>query len=119
VIERINGALSLPLGERRQPETLLNVISGTLSAPAKNLVSWVAACPGEEESAGVNRSKRSPKGNRQMRRILNQAANAAVKHIRDRLWWFRAASRTQQSDRSHCASPLSLDLDPFAQRRSL
>ena len=47
---------------------------------AKNLVSWVGACPGEEESAGVNRSKRSPKGNRQMRRILNQAANAAVKH---------------------------------------
>jgi hypothetical protein len=28
----------------------------------------------------VNHSKRSPKGNRQMRRILNQAANAAVKH---------------------------------------
>jgi hypothetical protein len=28
----------------------------------------------------VNRSKRSPKGNRQMRRILHQAANAAVKH---------------------------------------
>ena len=47
---------------------------------AKNLVSWVGACPGDEESAGVNRSKRSPKGNRQMRRILNQAANAAVKH---------------------------------------
>src|SRR5262250_2978209 len=49
-------------------------------AAAKNLVWWVGACPGEEESAGVNRSKRSPKGNRQMRRILNQAANAAVKH---------------------------------------
>ena len=47
---------------------------------AKNLVSWVGACPGEEESDRVNRSKRSPKGNRQMRRILNQAANAAVKH---------------------------------------
>ena len=47
---------------------------------AKNLVSWVGACPGEEESAGVNRSKRSPKGNRQMRRILNHAAHAAVKH---------------------------------------
>src|SRR5215470_5967339 len=46
---------------------------------AKNLVSWVGACPGDEESAGVNHSKRSPKGNRQMRRILNQAANAAVK----------------------------------------
>src|SRR5499425_179104 len=49
-------------------------------AAAKNLVWWVGACPGEEESAGVNRSKRSPKGNRQMRRILYQAANAAVKH---------------------------------------
>ena len=38
------------------------------------------ACPGEEQSAGVNHSRRSPKGNPQMRRILNQAANAAVKH---------------------------------------
>ncbi|HET7442603.1 MAG TPA: IS110 family transposase [Terriglobales bacterium] len=46
---------------------------------AKNLVSRMGACPGDEESAGVNYSKRSPKGNRQMRRILNQAANAAVK----------------------------------------
>ena len=49
-------------------------------ASAKNLVSWVGACPGDEESAGVNRNQRSPKGNRQMRRILNQAANAAVKN---------------------------------------
>ena len=47
---------------------------------AKNLVSWVRACPGDDETAGVNRSKRSPKGNRQMRRILYEAANAAVKH---------------------------------------
>jgi transposase len=37
---------------------------------AKNLSSWVGAGPGEEESTGVNRSRRSPKGNRQMRRIL-------------------------------------------------
>ena len=49
-------------------------------AKAKNLVSWVGACPGEDETAGVNRSKRSPKGNRHMRRILNQCANAAVRH---------------------------------------
>jgi transposase len=45
----------------------------------KHLSSWVGACPGDEESAGVNYSHRSPKGNRQMRRLLNQAANAAVK----------------------------------------
>jgi transposase len=45
----------------------------------KSLSSWVGACPGDEESAGVNYSHRSPKGNRQMRRLLNQAANAAAK----------------------------------------
>jgi len=45
----------------------------------KQLASWMGACPGEEESAGVNYSHRSPKGNRQMRRLLNQTANAAVK----------------------------------------
>ena len=39
----------------------------------------MGACPGENESAEVNYSHRSPKGNRQMRRLLNQAANAAVK----------------------------------------
>jgi transposase len=46
---------------------------------AKQLSSWVGVCPGDEESAGVNYSHRSPKGNRQMRRILNQTANAATK----------------------------------------
>ena len=46
---------------------------------AGQLASWVGCCPGREESAAVSRSDRSPKGNRQMRRILNQAANAAVK----------------------------------------
>lgn len=48
-------------------------------ATAKRLASWVGACPGDDESAGVNHSHRSPNGNRQMRRLLNQAANAAVK----------------------------------------
>ena len=45
----------------------------------KHLASWVGVCPGQEESAGVSTSNRSPKGNRFMRRLLNQAANAAVK----------------------------------------
>jgi transposase len=46
---------------------------------AKQLSSWMGACPGDEESAGVNYSHRSPKGNRHMRRILNQTANAAAR----------------------------------------
>jgi transposase len=45
----------------------------------KALSSWVGVCPGNEESAGESQSTRSPKGNRQMRRLLNQAAHAAVK----------------------------------------
>jgi transposase len=53
--------------------------AATFASP-KNLSSWVGACPGDEESAGMNKSTRCPGGNRHMRRILNQAANAAVKH---------------------------------------
>jgi transposase len=45
----------------------------------KHLASWVGVCPGEQESAGISESNRSPKGNRNMRRLLNQCANAAVK----------------------------------------
>jgi transposase len=48
-------------------------------ASAAQMASWVGVCPGRQESAGESSSDRSPKGNRAMRRILNQAANAAVK----------------------------------------
>jgi transposase len=53
--------------------------AATTFPSAKELSSWVGACPGDDESAGVNYSHRSPKGNRHMRRVLNQCANAAVK----------------------------------------
>ena len=46
---------------------------------AEQLSSWVGTCPGREESAEVSKNNRSPKGNRMMRRVLNQVANAAVK----------------------------------------
>lgn len=45
---------------------------------AAQLASWIGVCPGREESAGVSKSDRSPKGNRSMRRLLAQCANAAV-----------------------------------------
>jgi transposase len=48
-------------------------------ASEKHLASWIGVCPGQEESAGISRSNRSPQGNRFLRRLLNQAANAAVK----------------------------------------
>ena len=46
---------------------------------AAELTSWVGTCPGQEESAEQNRSSRSAKGNKYLRRVLNQAAHAAVK----------------------------------------
>jgi transposase len=46
---------------------------------AAELASWVGVCPGREESAEVSKSNRTPKGNRAMRRVLNQAANASLK----------------------------------------
>jgi len=46
---------------------------------AAELTSWVGTCPGKDESAEVNHSSRSAKGNKYLRRTLNQAAHAAVK----------------------------------------
>jgi transposase len=42
------------------------------------LTSWVGTCPGKDESAEQNHSSRSAKGNKYLRRVLNQAAQAAV-----------------------------------------
>lgn len=56
----------------------VGVTAATFPSP-KCLASWVGICPGSKESAGVNQSSRSPKGNVQMRRILTQAAQGAVR----------------------------------------
>ena len=39
----------------------------------------VGTCPGKDESAEENHSSRSAKGNKYLRRVLNQAAHAAVR----------------------------------------
>ena len=41
---------------------------------AEQMASWIGVCPGREESAAESKSNRSPKGNRTMRRVLNQVA---------------------------------------------
>ena len=46
---------------------------------AAQLASWVGVCPGREQSAEVSKSNRTPKGNRALRRILSQSANAAIR----------------------------------------
>jgi len=54
-------------------------VQASTFASAAHLASWVGTCPGKEESAEKNKSSRSAKGNRYLRRILNQVAHAAVK----------------------------------------
>jgi transposase len=46
---------------------------------AAHLTSWVGTCPGQDESAEQNHSSRSAKGNKYARRLLTEAAQAAVK----------------------------------------
>ncbi len=68
------------LGVDSAQQIIAEVGSTAATFPSeKCLSSWVGACPGDDESAGVNYSHRSPKGNRHMRRLLNQAANAAAR----------------------------------------
>jgi len=64
--------------QRRQIIAEVGPTSATFPSE-KCLSSWVGACPGDDESAGVNYSHRSPKGNRSHARLLNQAANAAAR----------------------------------------
>ncbi len=53
--------------------------SAELSLNAAKNTSWVGTCPGNQESAEENSSSRSAKGNKYMRRVLNQAAHAAAR----------------------------------------
>jgi transposase len=46
---------------------------------ARQFSSWVGVCPGSNISAEQNHSSRSAKGNRFLRKILTQAAQAAVR----------------------------------------
>src|SRR5262245_11801837 len=78
VVERLAAVPGLGVDSAQQIIAEVGPAAATF-ANANRLASWVGVCPGHDESAGVNHSRRSPNGNRQMRRLLNQAANAAVK----------------------------------------
>jgi transposase len=77
-VQRLAAVPGLGVDSAQQIIAEVGPAAATFPSP-KRLASWVGACPGNDESAGVNYSRRSPQGNRQMRRLLNQAANAAVK----------------------------------------
>jgi len=78
VVARLALAPGLGVDSAQQIIAEVGVDAGTFPA-AGHLSAWVGTCPGRDESAEANHSSRSAKGNKYLRRILNQAAHAAVK----------------------------------------
>lgn len=77
-VQRLAEVPGLGVDSAHQIIAEVGVTAGVFPS-AKWLASWVGTCPGEEQSAQVVKSTRSPKGNRNLRRLLNQGAHAAVK----------------------------------------
>jgi transposase len=78
-VERLAEVPGLGVDSAQQIIAEVGLTAATFPSAAQ-LSSWAGACPGDKESAGVSFSHRSPKGNRYLRRILNQAANASVRY---------------------------------------
>jgi len=77
-VVRLALAPGLGVDSAQQIIAEVGVEAGTFPT-AGHLSAWVGTCPGRDESAEENYSSRSAKGNKYLRRILNQAAHAAVK----------------------------------------
>lgn len=62
----------------RVAETIISEIGINMDAfpTEKHLASWVALCPGNNESAGKHKSGKTRKGNAYLKRVLTEAANA-------------------------------------------
>ncbi len=78
VVMRLAEVPGLGVDSAQQIIAEIGAQAGTFPSAAE-LTSWVGTCPGKDESAEQNHSSRSAKGNKYLRRVLNQAAHAAVK----------------------------------------
>jgi transposase len=78
ILQRLAHVPGVQLGAAQ--ELLAEVGPAAASFPsAAQFASWVGVCPGQQESAGVSYSSRSPNGNRYLRRLLCQVGWAALR----------------------------------------
>jgi transposase len=73
-----SGSRKCPLGVDSAQQIIAELAQAAIFCSAAALTSWVGTCRGKEESAEQGHSSRSAKGNKYLRRVLNQAAHAAV-----------------------------------------
>lgn len=79
--ETLERLMTIDLIQRRSAENLLAEIGPDMTPfPSDDqLVSWSGLCPGSNESAGKNRSGKTPKGNQWLRRVLLEPAWGAAR----------------------------------------
>ncbi|HMF60864.1 MAG TPA: transposase, partial [Vicinamibacterales bacterium] len=121
-VQRLAEVPGLGVDSAQQIIAEVGATAATFPSP-KHLASWMGACPGNEESAGVNYSHRCPKGNRQMRRVLNQAAKCRGESqgydLRRRVSPARPPARPCPGHRRDHPPPVSTDLEDSAPADSL
>ncbi|WP_406292989.1 IS110 family transposase [Embleya sp. NBC_00888] len=113
--------IATPLSERERDLDLLDTIPGVgrLAAEvipaetggdmarfttAQHPTSWIGVCPGQNASAGVNKSGRTRHGNGNLKRLLGVAAMAAIRNKDSSPSVFFAASSPVGAGRPSCSA---------------
>ncbi|MFE0178212.1 IS110 family transposase [Streptomyces sp. NPDC059002] len=97
---------TIPGVGRMAAEIILAETGGDMSQfpTAQHLASWIGVCPGQNESAGVNKSGRTRPGNGNLKRVLGVAAMAAIRNKRTYLsTYFRRLSARRGGKRAMVA----------------
>lgn len=76
---------SIPLIKDRSAKLILAELSDDIGASftdSEHFCSWLGICPGDNTSAGKQKSGKCPKGNKWIRRVLVECSNSVI-HMKD------------------------------------